>query len=286
MEIIQPDLQGLNDWVYSTEANILLEPGPQVRNTLVKKEVNLPASVRQGISDPKAARMFEMYAQQGPSFAREIQRSRLVLLTWLLYNHLQRNGKRAFNFLIILGGLPLLFPIMLFTAIAIKLESPGPVIFKQVRVGKWGRRFTFYKFRSMYVDAEARKAELMAFNEADEVVFKIKHDPRVTRVGRIIRKLSIDELPQIINVIKGDMNIVGPRPPVPSELEGYQFDTFRRLDTTPGITGLQQVSGRSDIPFKRWVELDIEYIRDQSLKKDMEILFRTIPAVLSGKGAY
>jgi lipopolysaccharide/colanic/teichoic acid biosynthesis glycosyltransferase len=126
----------------------------------------------------------------------------------------------------------------------------------------------------------------MALNEADEVVFKIKHDPRVTRVGRIIRKLSIDELPQIFNVIKGDMNIVGPRPPVPIELENYQYDTFRRLDTIPGITGLQQVSGRSDLTFKRWVELDIEYIRDQSLRKDIEILIRTIPTVISGKGAY
>ena len=286
MEISRPDLQGLNQWVYSTAAHALHRPGRLLREVPGEEEVERPTSVPQGILDPKAARMFELYARQGPRFAWENRRSHLVLLAWLTYNHLQKNVKRAFDLLIALGGLPSVLPIMLFTAIAIKLESPGPVIFRQERVGKWGRRFTCYKFRSMHIDAEDRKADLMALNEADEVVFKIKHDPRVTRVGRVIRKLSIDELPQIFNVIKGDMSIVGPRPPVPIELENYQFDTFRRLDTMPGLTGLQQVSGRSELTFKRWVELDVEYIRDQSLKKDIEILFRTIPAVISGKGAY
>jgi lipopolysaccharide/colanic/teichoic acid biosynthesis glycosyltransferase len=175
---------------------------------------------------------------------------------------------------------------MLITAIAIKLDTPGPIIFKQVRVGKWGKTFNCYKFRSMFIDAEARKAELMVHNEADEVVFKMKRDPRVTRIGRIIRKLSIDELPQIFNVIKGDMSLVGPRPPVPIEVEDYQFDQYRRLDTIPGITGLQQISGRSELSFKRWVELDVQYIKEQSLKKDIEIILKTIPAVISGRGAY
>ena len=122
--------------------------------------------------------------------------------------------------------------------VIIKLDSPGPVFFKQDRVGKWGKTFYCYKFRSMYIDAEERKAELMAQNEADEVVFKMKNDPRVTRVGRIIRKLSIDELPQLLNVIKGEMSLVGPRPPVPSEVSQYQFDQIRRLESVPGITGL------------------------------------------------
>jgi lipopolysaccharide/colanic/teichoic acid biosynthesis glycosyltransferase len=135
-------------------------------------------------------------------------------------------------------------------------------------------------------DADQKKAELMDLNEADEVVFKIKDDPRVTKVGRIIRKLSIDELPQLFNVIKGEMSLVGPRPPVPIEVAQYEFETFRRLDALPGITGLQQVSGRSELEFQRWIELDFQYIQEQSLLKDIEILIRTIPSVISGKGAY
>lgn len=244
------------------------------------------AYVRPAINDPKAARMFALYARQGSSLAWENTRSYLVLLTWLASNQIKKNGKRAFDLFVVMSILPFVLPIMILTALVIKLDSPGPVIFKQERVGKWCRRFTCYKFRSMYSGADAMKAELMALNEADEVVFKMKRDPRVTRVGYFIRKLSIDELPQIFNVIKGDMSLVGPRPPVPVELESYPFDTFRRLQTIPGITGLQQVSGRSDLPFKSWVALDVEYIREQSLKKDIEILFKTIPVAISGKGAY
>ena len=131
-----------------------------------------------------------------------------------------------------------------------------------------------------------RKAELMAQNDADEVIFKMKNDPRVTRVGRVIRKASIDEIPQLFNVLKGEMSLVGPRPPVPYEVAQYQFDQLRRLDAVPGITGLQQVSGRSELSFKRWVELDLQYISEQSLLKDIEILLKTIPAVLTGRGAY
>jgi lipopolysaccharide/colanic/teichoic acid biosynthesis glycosyltransferase len=159
-------------------------------------------------------------------------------------------------------------------------------LFKQQRVGRFGQPFACYKFRSMYVDAEARKAELLAMNEADEVIFKMKNDPRVTRVGRVIRKLSIDELPQIFNVLRGEMSFVGPRPPVPYEVEQYEVDQFRRLEAVPGITGLQQVSGRSTLSFKRWVELDVEYIETQSLGKDVQILAKTIPTVISRKGAY
>jgi lipopolysaccharide/colanic/teichoic acid biosynthesis glycosyltransferase len=210
----------------------------------------------------------------------------MVRLVWLVYVQINIHVKRAFDLLLALSILPFMLPIMLLTVLAIKLDSPGPAIFRQERVGKWGRRFTCYKFRSMYTGADAMKTELMVANEADEVVFKMKRDPRVTRVGYFIRKFSIDELPQVFNVIRGDMSLVGPRPPVPVELESYPFDTFRRLETIPGLTGLQQVSGRSDLPFKRWVALDVEYIRDQSLKKDIEILFKTIPVAMSGKGAY
>lgn len=175
---------------------------------------------------------------------------------------------------------------MALVVILIKLESPGPVLFRQKRVGKWGQTFTCYKFRSMYIDAERRLDELRALNEADGPVFKMKNDPRVTRVGRIIRKLSIDELPQLFNVVKGEMSIVGPRPALPDEVAQYSCDQIRRLNAMPGITGLQQVSGRSNIDFQQWIAFDLQYISEQSLRKDIEIIIKTIPAVLFSRGAY
>jgi lipopolysaccharide/colanic/teichoic acid biosynthesis glycosyltransferase len=175
---------------------------------------------------------------------------------------------------------------MLATAALIRLESPGPIIFKQTRIGKLGMPFTCYKFRSMYIDAEERKRELLAQNEADGPVFKMKNDPRITKVGRIIRKLSIDELPQLFNVLRGEMSLVGPRPAVPQEVAEYDFDAMRRLEAEPGITGLQQVSGRSNLDFKRWIELDLQYISEQRFRKDVVILLKTIPAVLFQRGAY
>lgn len=236
--------------------------------------------------EEKAARMVEMYTTQSFKKARSIQRMRFRLIAWVIRNKIKENMKRVFDFVVVCLALPLLLPIMGAVALAIKIDSPGPVIFKQVRVGKWGKPFHCLKFRSMYIDAEERKDELLEQNEADEVVFKIKNDPRITRVGRYIRKASIDELPQFFNVLKGDMSMVGPRPAVPREVAEYQFDHLRRLDAIPGITGLQQVSGRSDLGFTRWVELDLQYISEQSLMKDVEILVKTIPAVISGKGAY
>jgi exopolysaccharide biosynthesis polyprenyl glycosylphosphotransferase len=240
----------------------------------------------QSLRDDKAARMFELHASQNFKKVQAIQRMRLLLLLWVIRNKIERSLKRVFDFTVSLLALPFLAPIMLVTAILIKLDSPGPILFRQERVGKWSKPFTCYKFRSMHVDAEERKKALLSLNEADQIIFKMKKDPRVTRVGRVIRKLSIDELPQIFNVIKGDMSLVGPRPPVPYEVDQYQYDVRRRLEVVPGITGLQQVSGRSDIEFNRWVELDLQYIQDQSLLKDIQILLKTIPTVLSGKGAY
>jgi len=183
-------------------------------------------------------------------------------------------------------GLIFLSPLFAVVAIAIVLDNPGPVIFKQKRVGKNGRIFDFYKFRSMVVNAEVLRAELAAANEADGPVFKIKHDPRVTRVGRFIRKYSIDELPQLLNVLKGDMSLVGPRPPLPREVEAYGDWEWRRLEVTPGLTCIWQVSGRSNISFDKWMELDIYYIENWSLLLDFKILLQTIPAVLKGSGAY
>ena len=183
--------------------------------------------------------------------------------------------------------LVLLLPLFLSVALAIRLEDPGPVLFKQTRVGRWGALFTMWKFRSMFTDAEERKKALMAQNEmAGGVLFKMKDDPRVTKVGRIIRKTSIDELPQLWNVLKGEMSLVGPRPPVPQEVNQYSLADRRRLEAIPGITCIWQVSGRSNIPFDQQVELDVQYIQSQSIWTDFKILLKTIPALLLGSGAY
>lgn len=182
-------------------------------------------------------------------------------------------------------ALVLCLPLFLLIGLAIKLDTRGPVLFSQTRMGKRGRKFTLYKFRSMTVDAEKAKSELMHLNEASGPVFKITNDPRVTRIGRILRKFSLDEIPQLINVVVGDMSMVGPRPPLPCEVEKYTAHEWKRLSVQPGITCLWQISGRSDIPFAKWVELDLDYIRQQTLIKDFQILMQTIPAVLCGRGA-
>ena len=186
-----------------------------------------------------------------------------------------------------LAAIILLSPVFILVAIWIKLDSPGPLIYRQVRIGQYGRPFHFYKFRSMYIDSDARRAALLKENESkDGVLFKMKNDPRITRCGRFTRKYSIDEMPQFFNVLLGDMSLVGPRPPLPSEVAQYSLDDRKRLEILPGITCIWQISGRSDIPFREQVVLDKEYIREQSFWKDVLILFRTIPAVLAGKGAY
>jgi len=236
--------------------------------------------------DEKSKQMVEFLASENFSNRDKYVRMHILLLTWVIRRKIIENIKRVFDFVLSMFLIILFSPVMLLTALIIKLESPGPILYKQERVGIWGKPFLCYKFRSMVDDADLRKAELMDLNEADQVIFKIKKDPRITRVGQFFRKLSIDELPQLFNVIKGEMSLVGPRPPVPIEVEQYHFDTFRRLDAIPGITGLQQVSGRSELEFKRWIELDFQYIQEQSLPKDFEILIRTIPSVLSRKGAY
>lgn len=185
-------------------------------------------------------------------------------------------------------GIILFSPVMLLTALAIRLDSPGPVIFRQTRIGKNGREFQIYKFRSMYVDAEERKAELMAQNEiAGGVMFKIREDPRVTRVGRIIRRLSIDELPQFFNVVGGSMSLVGTRPPTPDEVEKYDKRQWRRISIKPGLTGMWQVNGRSLVTdFEKIVEMDVEYIDNWSLMEDIRILCKTVTVLLKHADAY
>jgi len=170
--------------------------------------------------------------------------------------------------------------------VLIKLTSRGPILFKQQRVGRHGRPFNMLKFRSMVVNAEELKAKLMALNEQAGPVFKMRSDPRITAVGRFIRKFSIDELPQLVNVLRGDMTLVGPRPPVPHEVAQYEPWQWRRLSVPPGLTCLWQVSGRNEIGFQDWMYLDLQYIDHQNLGQDLNLLLRTVPAVMSGRGSH
>ena len=209
------------------------------------------------------------------------------MLMWHMTIGFSLAFKRLMDIVLAILALVMGSPILLLTALLVKVTSPGPIIFSQIRVGKFGRHFKFYKFRSMYIDAEARKAELMKHNESkDGVIFKMKHDPRITPVGRFIRKFSIDELPQLFNVILGGMSLVGPRPPLPSEVRTYTLEERKRLNITPGITCIWQVSGRSELPFQQQMALDKEYIASRSAWKDFLILLKTIPAILTGKGAW
>jgi len=180
----------------------------------------------------------------------------------------------------------LLSPIYVATAVAIMIEDGYPIFYNQYRVAKKGKLFKMYKFRSMYRNADERKKELESDSMTGGVIFKMKDDPRITRTGKIIRKLSIDELPQLWNVLKGDLALVGPRPPIPDEVAEYSSWEWKRLDVKPGLTCTWQVSGRSDIDFDTQVKMDIEYIRSWNILKDLQLLLRTVPAVLSGKGAY
>ncbi|MCX4374765.1 MAG: sugar transferase, partial [Lachnospiraceae bacterium] len=194
--------------------------------------------------------------------------------------------KRVIDIVGALVGLVLTAIITPFVAAAIKIDSPGPVFFSQTRIGKNGRRFKIWKFRSMYLDAEERKKELAAQNQAKGLVFKMEDDPRITKVGKFIRKTSIDETPQFLNILFGDMSLVGTRPPTEDEFEKYNGYYRRRMSITPGLTGMWQVSGRSDIQdFEEIVKLDLEYIDNWSLGLDIKILFMTVFAVLGRKGA-
>jgi exopolysaccharide biosynthesis polyprenyl glycosylphosphotransferase len=195
---------------------------------------------------------------------------------------LKRASDLALGSLVLLALAPLLAAI----AVAIKLDSAGPVLYRQQRVGKDGRRFWMFKFRSMRQDAERLLDDLRASNEASGPLFKMRRDPRVTRVGRVLRRLSLDELPQLFNVLRGEMSLIGPRPPLPAEVAQYEDWQHGRLRVVPGMTGLWQVSGRSEVSFHDMVRLDLHYIRNWSLALDLEILCRTIPAVLTNRGAY
>jgi len=198
----------------------------------------------------------------------------------------ERAAKRLLD--VVVGGLAIamLSPVLLLAALMVKLSSPGPVLFAQDRAGWRGRRFRFLKFRTMGRDAEAKRHELDDQNEVDGPAFKIRCDPRITGVGRVLRKLSVDELPQLVHVLSGKMSLVGPRPLPVEEAAGLGVWEAQRLLAKPGLTGIWQVSGRSDLDFGTWARMDIQYIRDWSLWLDLKLLVRTVPAVLSGRGAY
>ena len=194
--------------------------------------------------------------------------------------------KRLFDLLISSLGLLCIWPVFLVISLAIALSSRGPVFFVQTRVGKNGRTFRMFKFRSMYADAEARRAEVEKMSDREGVCLKLRRDPRITPVGRVLRRCSLDELPQLFNVLLGDMSLVGPRPALVDEVAAYPEHAHRRHKVLPGITGLWQVSGRADIDFDDMITLDLEYVRRVSVWTDLFILLRTVSAVFSGKGAH
>ena len=229
----------------------------------------------------------DQLVQELASRAHGNKRRSLRLMAWKFTVQSSYAMKRILDIVLSALAMVVLSPLFLLIAIAVKMSSPGPVIFSQIRVGRYGRHFKFYKFRSMRQDAEALKASLAAQNEsADGVIFKMKEDPRITKVGRLLRRASLDELPQLWNVFIGDMSLVGPRPPVPSEVQEYTLEDRKRLDVIPGITCLWQIKGRSEIPFNEQVRLDKEYILTPGIWKDLVILLKTIPAIIGGKGAY
>ena len=253
------------------------------------KNVIFEAFLHSGILNDKSEneRIEEFNRKSTPFF----KLSKLYFLDNILSDSIQRKlanrTKRFIDLFFTSMALLVLSPVFLVCALAVKLSDPkGPVIFKQIRVGKNGKHFTMYKFRSMYADAEERKKELEKFNETSGPTFKMKNDPRIYSFGRILRKFSLDELPQLINIIKGDMSIVGPRPPIPAEVEKYEPWHNMRLSVTPGLTCIWQVSGRSKISFEDWMRLDNRYVQKATIKDDMELIAKTFKIVLKGDGAY
>ncbi|MBU6134270.1 sugar transferase [Clostridium tertium] len=200
-------------------------------------------------------------------------------------NNLYEVSKRALDVIASFLGLVILSPILLIVAILIKLESKGPAIFSQSRIGLNGKEFKMYKFRSMVQNAEELKEKLAKQNEMSGPMFKIKNDPRVTKVGKFIRKTSIDELPQLLNILKGDMTLVGPRPSLPREVEKFESWMLKRLEVKPGLTCYWQVSGRNNIDFYEWMKLDLKYVNDMNFWLDIKLIFKTVAVLFGDKNA-
>ena len=210
----------------------------------------------------------------------------MIIVDVVKRDFLQSFLKRVVDLLISISAIIILSPLLLVVALAIKLTSKGDIFYTQTRIGEGGRPFEMIKFRSMVQNAGSMKVALSDVNEMDGPVFKMKNDPRITAIGRFIRKHSIDELPQIINIIKGEMSVVGPRPPLPQEVEAYTAWQAKRLSVTPGLTCIWQVSGRNNITFDEWMQMDMNYIENWSLALDLKLIFKTFKVVLSGDGAY
>jgi len=266
----------------------MLNKEQESRIRLVQEDFHDPAVQSETVSGRTIVRvvisMFDLQQQRVDS--SELDVAHVTTYSTDLFEAWPMVCKRLLDILISSLSLILLAPIFLIVAILIKLDSTGPVFFVQDRVGLNKRRFRMYKFRTMAGDVEKRQSELESLNEADGPVFKIKNDPRVTRLGRFLRKASIDELPQFLNVLKGDMSLVGPRPLPVRDYQGFDQDSVRRrFSVRPGITCLWQVHGRSSTTFGRWMELDMQYINSWSLWLDLKILAKTVPAVLRGSGA-
>ncbi len=244
-------------------------------------EVTAPQSLRLNLPLVSASLNDQLREEEDPyRLAREVNCATDKPFQWML--------KRILDYSLGLTALLVFAPIMLLIALAIKLDSPGPVLFKQTRIGMNGKKFEMLKFRSMYTDAEARLEKLMAHNESSSNgMFKMTNDPRITSIGHVLRKFSLDELPQIINVLRGDMSLVGPRPPLVRELAHYEPWHYVRFGSMPGMTGLWQVSGRSNIKnFDQVVQLDYQYISEWHFPLDIQLILKTIPAVLFARGAH
>lgn len=273
------------EWVW----RLLQEPGRLWRRYLIGNPLFLWRVRKQATTtapDPVQA-MLGQLSHLGTTRLRQQSTFQFKRLLWLTVVRGTYLVKRLLDISASALLLLLLSPLFALIMLLIRLESPGSVFFKQIRVGRYGKLFPMWKFRSMYIDAEQRLAAIRAQNEmAGGVLFKMKNDPRITRIGRFIRKASIDELPQLWNVLCGEMSLVGPRPALPREVDQYSLADRRRLAVTPGITCIWQVSGRSDIPFPDQVRLDVDYIHSQSIVTDIKLLLRTVPAVLLGRGAY
>jgi len=237
----------------------------------------------QGVKTSVAADLFDLRVAR--SYQTDLDGFPLLTFQSTSSSEIQLFIKRCLDLAVSFTGLLFLAPLMIIVALLVKFSTPGPVFFRQKRVGLHGRVFVLYKFRSMFSDAQERLEEVRHLNEMDGPVFKIKKDPRITPLGKILRKTSIDELPQLINVLFGQMSLIGPRPPLPGEVTEYEHWQVRRLSMRPGITCLWQVSGRNKISFDKWMELDLEYIDNWSLALDMRIFLKTIPMVIFGIGA-
>lgn len=276
------DADSIRHTVHSEHIDVVMTLGGVTPDSLVSIMRALEATsarlvVAPGLQDVVPGRMRGLPVSHGWSGLIDVRLRRVRLVTKEIAD------RAAASLLLVIAG-----PVLLAAAAAVRLDSPGPAFYTQVRVGERGRHFTMFKLRSMYIDADARRAAVVAAggDAGNKVLFKDRQDPRITRVGRVLRRTSLDELPQLLNVVRGDMSLVGPRPALPQEVAEYDAEARRRLLVKPGLTGLWQVSGRSDLSWDSTVALDRHYVENRGAQLDVEILANTLKAVIGGRGAY